>query len=195
MDWASRGRRQRGFSLVEVMIAASIVAVLSALATYGVRRYLVFAKSAEAKQTIGGIARAVVMSVDRLQERNQGGQALCASSTTVPDAFWPVRGTRYVPKRNEGADYNTGSTTEGWRCLGFQVTQPQYYQYRYRVNGSPIPVSGRFPSDVPLEHRWAAYARGDLDGDGRDAWFALEGYVKNGQTVFASKIGAQDPDE
>ncbi|WP_437625856.1 prepilin-type N-terminal cleavage/methylation domain-containing protein [Sorangium sp. So ce1151] len=197
-DRASRGRGRRGFTLVEVMLAAGIVAVLAALATQGVSKYFVLAKSAEAKHTIGAISRAVVVSADRLQARADGpaAQPLCSDAVTVPNAFYRVQGHKYQPDPSPGVDYNTGSPTVGWKCLGFEITHAQSYQYRYRLGGSPMPVSGNhFPEDVPLERRWAAYARGDLDGDGTHAWFALDGYMRDGQVVFASAIGTIDPDE
>ncbi|XXU00864.1 prepilin-type N-terminal cleavage/methylation domain-containing protein [Sorangium sp. So ce834] len=195
---ASRGRGRRGFTLVEVMLVGGLVALLAALATQGVSKYLVFATSAEAKQTIGGIARAVVTSADRLQARSDGAasQPLCSDAVTVPNAFYRVQGVKYRPDPRPGVDYNTGSPTAGWMCLGFEVNHPQSYQYRYRLGGSPMPVSvNHFPEDVPLDRRWAAYARGDLDADGTHAWFALDGYMKDGQVVFASAIGSIDPDE
>nr|WP_049949517.1 prepilin-type N-terminal cleavage/methylation domain-containing protein [Sorangium cellulosum] len=198
VDRASRGRGRRGFTLVEVMLVGGLVALLAALATQGVSKYLVLATSAEAKQTIGGIARAVVASADRLQARSDGAaaQPLCRDAVTVPNAFYRVQGVKYQPDPRPGVDYNTGSPTAGWLCLGFEVSHPQSYQYRYRLGGSPMPVSvNHFPEDVPLDRRWAAYARGDLDADGTHAWFALDGYMKDGQVVFASAVGSIDPDE
>ncbi|WP_437592643.1 prepilin-type N-terminal cleavage/methylation domain-containing protein [Sorangium sp. So ce1000] len=198
MNWAARGRSQRGFSLVEVMVVGGVVAILAALATQGVAKYLVVAKSAEAKQTVGAIARAVVVSAERLQESSDGSvtQPLCSDAVTVPNAFYRVQGKKYQPDPRPGVDYNTGSPTVGWKCLGFEITHPQSYQYRYRLGGSPMPVSiNHFPEDVPLDRRWAAYARGDIDADGTHAWFALDGYSKDGQVVFASAIGTIDPDE
>lgn len=180
------------------MLVGGLLTILGALATQGVSKYLVLAKTAEAKQTIGGIARAVVASADRLQASSTSAvaQPLCSDAVTVPNAFYRVQGHKYQPDPRPGVDYNTGSPTVGWKCLGFEVTQPQSYQYRYRLGGSPMPVSKtHFPEDVPLDRRWAAYARGDLDGDGTHAWFALEGYLKDGQVLFAASIGSLDPDE
>ncbi|WP_437736617.1 type IV pilin protein [Sorangium sp. So ce1335] len=198
VDWTSRGRGRRGFTLVEVMLTGGLVAVLAALATQGVSKYMVLATSAEAKHTVGAIARAVVVSADRLQANTGGAaaQPLCSDAVTVPNAFYRVQGIKYQPDPRPGVDYNTGSPTVGWKCLGFEVTHPQSYQYRYRLGGSPMPVSkSHWPADVPPERRWAAYARGDLDADGTHAWFALDGYSKDGQVVFASAIGTIDPDE
>ncbi|XXR91326.1 prepilin-type N-terminal cleavage/methylation domain-containing protein [Sorangium sp. So ce406] len=198
VDSASRRRGTRGFTLVEVMLAGGLVTILAALATHGVSKYLVLATSAEAKQTVGAISRAVVASADRLQSNTGSAAAhpLCSDAVTVPNAFYRVQGIKYQPDPRPGMDYNTGSPTVGWKCLGFEVTHPQSYQYRYRLGGSPMPVSAsHWPADVPPDRRWAAYARGDLDRDGTHAWFALDGYLKDGQVVFASAIGTIDPDE
>ncbi|HEY6078698.1 MAG TPA: prepilin-type N-terminal cleavage/methylation domain-containing protein, partial [Polyangiaceae bacterium] len=48
----------RGFTLVELMIVVVLVAVLSALAVYGVRKYILTSKTGEAVQMLGAIRAA-----------------------------------------------------------------------------------------------------------------------------------------
>ena len=50
-------RKNRGFTLVELMIVVAIVGILAALAIYGVRRYMSNAKSAEARNSLGQMGK------------------------------------------------------------------------------------------------------------------------------------------
>jgi type IV pilus assembly protein PilA len=53
-----RRTRARGFTLIEVMITVAIVAVLATLAVYGVKNYVLAAKSSEAVEMIQAIKAA-----------------------------------------------------------------------------------------------------------------------------------------
>src|SRR4051812_36878837 len=48
----------RGFTLVELMAVVAIVAILAGLGVYGVRKYILAAKSSEATEMIGAIKTA-----------------------------------------------------------------------------------------------------------------------------------------
>lgn len=206
---------RRGFTMVESLLVVGIVSILAMVATHGVRRYLAMATSAEAIQSVGAIGRAAVQAGDRMAEGDTGatvtgqgrqgkgatvthGVGLCGDATAVPKSFAAVTNRKYQPDTSPGKDYDAGTATTGWKCLGFEITTPQAYQYQYKLGGPPISVSlphGGSPPGLSSSQRWSAYARGDLDGDGKISWFFIEGYQRNGHMVTSTGITIQDQDE
>jgi len=182
--------RKGGFTLVELMIVVAIIGVLAALAIYGVRRYLASTKTSEAKNTIGGIARAAVAAWEKENTQSEfdatGGKLsagtmhqLCGDSVAVPNAI-PV-GKKYLPATADGQDWQTGDNLNGWKCLRFGMTQPHYYQYKYTKGaqwaGTQAPATG-----------FEAGAQGDLDGDGIPSKFSRVGGENKGEMAVNTQV-------
>jgi type IV pilus assembly protein PilA len=186
----------RGFTLVELMIVVAIIGVLAALAIYGVRSYLTSARTAEAKAAVGAISQLSTGVFEREYGEAEliGAQAggvskpavnyLCNSANTVPATIPP--GNKYQPSNVAGSDFHTGSSFDGWICLGYSMSTPIYYQYSYVKNGTYVspPLGGPDPGPEGFE----AAGQGDLDGDGTFSTFARTGTIVGKRLRVSTQI-------
>jgi type IV pilus assembly protein PilA len=149
-------------AIIVVVLVLPVLGILASLGIYGTRRYLQNAKTAEAKNTVGAIARAAVGAFER--ERPDGvSYQLCGESSAVPREV--PAGRKYMPAPG---DFD-GDERTGWKCLKFTIETPIYYQYQYRRSN----FIGRNAADVVFQ----AVAIGDLDADGTHSTF-VSGYAQ-----------------
>ena len=145
------------------------IGIGSILAIYGVRKYIANAKTAEARSTLGQIAREAVAAYER-------DGHICPSASAPVPAVVP-HAAKY---QSAITDWEVDKASNaGFACLGFSLSMPQYYQYSY--------------DETPTSFK--ATARGDLDGDGVTSEFSIEGKLVGGALDVAPTILEVNPEE
>lgn len=124
--------------LLIVLAAAApvVIGIFSALAIYGVRKYVVSAKRAEATNALGSWSKGLIACGER--------DGLPSTSPAVPASLSSVSGQKYQSVASEWSD-------PAFACAGFSLNDPQYFQYQWQQ------VSAAEGTLVALA---------DMDGDG-----------------------------
>lgn len=170
--------KKAGIPAVLIIFAALgalfFLGIPATLAIYGVRKYLVNAKTAEARNVLGQLAR------DAVRAHERDGRVCPTASQRVPSNTSSIQGKKYSSTAGEwSVDESRGA---GFACLGFSMNMPQYFQYSYRGGDD---ANGGF----------IAEAHGDLNGDGQLSTFRVTGSLRDGVLVVAPTLEEIDPQE
>jgi type II secretory pathway pseudopilin PulG len=179
--------RGAGFTVLELLNSLSLAAVISALAMYGLGRYIRHGKTAEAIGSVSALAQATLTSYTDSDATQPAGGAEAASHAmrhfpassraSVPQNADDVKGKRYQSTR---ADWSPSP----WRELNFSIPQPQCYRYSFESSGT-----GK--SSVAV-----AIAEGDLDGNGVRSTYRLRVTVNEKLAAqIAPNIERENPEE
>jgi type IV pilus assembly protein PilA len=172
-------RSERGFTLVELLITVAMVGVLAALATFGYRRWIASARSAEAREMLGAIGMAQQLYFDETR-----GYLNCSSSWKD---FYPGKPGSF--KRN--FTNPSHGKHQCWRLLNIRADSPVVMGYTVRAG-----TAGKSPpaSDVPgvkwpatTTPWWVAQASGDSDDNGILSYFMTSSF-NAGEIVSANDV-------
>jgi type IV pilus assembly protein PilA len=163
--------------LVLALGALPIVGIMAILATIGVRQYIANAKTAEARNALGQMAKDAASAYEASTVDGKPGRICPSERHPVPASMTSVRGVKYQSKP---AEWQAGQADQsGFSCLHFMMNDPQYYRYTYEATATGFVVR----------------AQGDLNGDGELSSFEFGGNLVDGHIVLDSMIAENNPNE
>ena len=152
----------RGFTLIELMIVVAIIGILAAVAIPQFLDYMKRSKKGEAELNLNSIEQANV------REYAENAGYVATSQVATPTADCCTQNVGGQKKCAVVAAEWGGVAT--WDALDFEMTQPFYFQYRYRANSAD---------------EYSAEAEGDLDCDGDSIVFTMDGLATDGVPTSA----------
>jgi type IV pilus assembly protein PilA len=174
--------RERGFSLIELMIAVMLVGVLAFLAIVGYRRWVLSSHMTEATDLLADVRKA------EEQFRSELGVYLKVSASLNRADLCPT----YKPKSATAWNPTCGQ----WSRLNVMPAAPVYFGYAVVADPVATPASLQVSvvqngasldlSSLAGQPWYVAVARADLDGNGVDCSV----YATSGQsTLIVDKEG------
>ncbi len=163
----TRSRADRGFTLVELMVVVTIIAILAFLAVVGYRKLVTSSHTAEATEMINSI------KVAQETYHAETGQYANISNGLGLGNLYPRANADPGIATGWGADCSWCADPQGWRRLPVHANGP--VRFGYATMAGPLganlpapPVSTiTFPAASDMTSDWfVVSAMGDMDGNG-----------------------------
>jgi len=138
----TRGGRQRGFTLIELMIVVGIVAVLASAAIPAFRRYIRRARNVEGLHNIQKLADSAIGYYEahsRLPAQVEGGPVFFGGVAIAPFTNMASYCDNLVWPAGASADFNKGLDGRVWNGLKFQPEGNLRFYYAAEMWGQSNP--------------------------------------------------------
>jgi type IV pilus assembly protein PilA len=164
----SPGKRSQTWVIAVVVIGVVLLGLLpiaAAVAIYGVRRYLVQAKTAEARVAVAAFAKGLARC-----GAEEG--KLPPTSAKVPSDVGSMQGRKYQSSPDDWTD-------DAFRCAEFRMIEPQYFQYQWVLKDDID--AGSVIATADLDGNGVAEIRLELEVDCTSSSCRVEDIIREGE--------------
>jgi type IV pilus assembly protein PilA len=156
--------KQKGFTLIELMIVVAIIGILAAVAIPAFMDYMKKGKQSEAQLQLNKIMK------NSKTEFNTNSAYSATDAAATPGATCCGAASATKDGKGRCIAEATQWATAGWQGIDFQVDDNHYFRYAY---------------DNTATTTYVATAIGDLDCDNTEITYSLNGSATGGNPAFS----------
>ena len=179
MNFILNPRQTKGFTLVELMITVTILAILAVVAVTSYKRYMYRAQASEGKD--------ILMEIKMKQEHYFSTYSQYVTSGSE-SSIYPTenalgQGGKKIKNmwswRSLSCSASSGLPDKAWCHLGFKSNRAGFFRvstvgWNRGSTSKPSSSSHPFVQKMDATKRWYyAFAHADLDGDGKYSTFVI----------------------